>query len=71
MPCKECESWEKCFKDYHELFNDPMIQKAIQYAYNNPILVYGEGSEEYDRFLHGYFDLYRSTIESCSAVERQ
>jgi hypothetical protein len=39
--------YKNAYLDAKELLSDVRVEKAIQFAHNNPALVYGEGTEEF------------------------
>ncbi|MBT9536902.1 MAG: hypothetical protein AAB283_01445 [Planctomycetota bacterium] len=65
------KNYEKAYKDMREVFDDPCVEKALKFATENPITVYGINSIEYESVTHGFFDLYfsvsRSTVEDDGA----
>jgi len=61
--------YEKAYRDMREVFDDPCIQKALKFAAENPITVYGDNSIECQRVNHGFFDLYFSINRSTAEDE--
>jgi hypothetical protein len=62
-------SYEKAYKEMREVFDDPCVEKALEFAAKNPAVVYGENSIEHEKVAHGFFDLYFSVSRSTSVVE--
>ena len=61
--------YETTYKEIREVFDDPCVEKALKYAAENPAGVYGENTPEYERILHGFFDLYFSVNRSTAEEE--
>jgi len=52
--------YKKAYYEMKEVMNDGCVEKAILFAVKNPALVYGKGTEEFKKVVHGFFDLYCS-----------
>lgn len=58
------------YKELRDVFDSSLITKALIYAAKNPVQVYGQGTEECNEVLNGYFDLYLSNAFIPSSCER-
>lgn len=59
--------YKAAYKDMREVFDDPCIEKALKFAHENPAIVYGKNTPEFERvYIHGFFDLYFSVKRSTA-----
>jgi hypothetical protein len=61
--------FKQAWEEIRDAFNNPCLVKAIKFASENPRVVYGKRTPEYDAVRHGFFDLYLSVSLSNASVD--
>ncbi len=55
---KDLQYYKTLYRQAQRFLNNPCVDKALLYAFDHPVTVYGKESREYSEVERGIFDMY-------------